>query len=107
MFQLVPFPPVAGICVAIGAPSVGGVASAWVGVGVTVSMLVRTDPTSVSIVVVELSIMVVDDPGAEAVSEPTVDEVDVSEIVTTESVLLDAEAPQTARQEPMVEESLK
>ena len=73
----------------------------------TVSTLVRTSPTSVSTVVVELSIMVVDESGAEAISEPTVDEVDVSEIVTTESVLLDAEEPQMARQEPMVEDSLK
>ena len=74
--------------------------------GVTISTLVRTGPTSVSIDVMVMSIIVVEDSRAEAVSEPTVDEVDVREIVITESVLLDAAEPHAARQDPMVAGSL-
>ncbi len=74
-------------------------------VGVTISTLVKTGPKSVSAVLIELA-MPVDDLDADTVSEPMVEE-GVREMVTTEWVLLETEEPQTARQEPRGEASLK
>ena len=72
-------------------------------VGVTVSTLVRTGPTSVPCaVMLPLSIDVEESAGGGAVSVPTVAEL-VRETVTVAS----PDEPQTTRQDPMGEESLK